>query len=104
MDPLLGTRDKLTNILNQNYDFKVFKIIDAYMEFDKSYMAFIYSKTENELSLISDDAKKQIKEIFINYLKDKGYFPSLVQDVDLYFDSDENVQNNYRGNYFYATL
>ena len=97
------TADKMMNILNQNYDFKIFKILDFYFDFDNSYMAFIYWKTEKELSLITDDAKKQIKEIFINYLKDNGYFPSLVKDVDFHFDSDENVQKNFRGNYFYAT-
>ena len=44
-----------------------------------------------------------IKSIIFDYFKNNGYFPDEVQDIILYFDSDENVQKKYKGNYFYAT-
>lgn len=101
MDRLVS--DIIKNILNQEYHFRVFKIIGSYMKFDKSYMAFIYWETNKELNMITEDDKESIKNLFFDYFKKNGYFPSEVQDVILYFDSDENVQKKYKGNYFYAT-
>ena len=95
--------EKVRDVLNQNYSLNIYKIIGSFVEFDKTYVAFVYWKTDIELNMITDDIKKKIKHIFLNYLKNNGYFPNEVQDVILYFDSDENVQKNYKGNYFYAT-
>ena len=92
--------DKIMNILNQDYHFRVFKVIGSYMEFDKSYMAFIYWETNKELDTITDDAKKMIKSIIFDYFKNNGYFPDEVQDIILYFNSDENVQKNIKATIF----
>lgn len=95
--------EKIRDVLNQDHSLNVYKIIGSLVEFDKTYVAFVYWKTDRELNMITDDIKRKIKHIFLNYLKNNGYFPNEVQDVILYFDSDENVQKNYKGNYFYAT-
>ena len=98
-----GTSDKIKNILNQDFNFNIVKIIGSYADFDKSYMAFLYWETNEELYLITEVIKEKIKNLFIDYFKKEGLFPKEVQDIILYFDSNENVQKNYDGNYFYAT-
>jgi len=98
-----GICDKIKELLEQEYGFKIFKILDAYMDFNKSYMAFIYWKTNKELELITEEVKQGIKNLIIDYLKKRGFYPDEVEELILYFDSDENVQEKYDVNYFYAT-
>ncbi len=95
--------DKVKNVLNEDYHFNIFKIIGSYMSFNKSYMAFIYWKTNEELEMITEDDKERIKNLFFDCFQGNSYFSNEILDVILYFDSDENVQKNYNGNYFYAT-
>jgi len=94
---------QLENHLIKECNLKIYKTIGSYFDFDKSYMIFIYWETNKELQQITDDIKKNIKEMIINYFINNGYFPNEIKDVIVYFDSDENVQINYNGNYFYAT-
>ena len=94
---------KIENLLNQNYNYNVFKTIGSYMEFDKTYMIFIYWKTNKELEMITESIKLKIREIIIEYFSKNNYYPNEVKDIIIYFDSDENVQEKYDGNYFYAT-
>jgi len=98
-----GICDKIKELLEQEYGFKIFDIIASYFDFDKSYMAFIYWKTNKELELITEEVKQGIKNLIIDYLKKRGFYPDEVEELILYFDSDENVQEKYDGNYFYAT-
>ncbi len=94
---------KIENVLIQEHGYKIYKMIGSYFDFDKTYMIFIYWETNKEFELITEDIKKSIKEAIINYLIVNGYFPNRIQDVIVYFDSDENVQIKYNDNYFYAT-
>lgn len=98
-----SSSEKIKSILIQEYDYKIYKTIGSYFLFDKSYMIFIYWKTDKELNLITDTVKQKIKKIIIDYFSENNYYPKEVEDVIVYFDSDENVQKNYAGNYFYAT-
>ena len=98
-----SSSEKIKSILIQEYDYKIYKAIGSYFQFDKSYMIFIYWKTDKELDLITDTVKQKIKKIIIDYFSKNNYYPKEVEDVIIYFDSDENVQKNYAGNYFYAT-
>ena len=98
-----SSSEKIKSILIQEYDYKIYKTIGSYFQFDKSYMIFIYWKTDKELDLITDTVKQKIKKIIIDYFSKNNYYPKEVEDVIIYFDSDENVQKNYAGNYFYAT-
>jgi hypothetical protein len=47
--------------------------------------------------------REEIQAIYIDYLKEHGYMPNEIEIVRFHFDSDENVQKNYDGSYFYAT-
>ena len=93
--------EKLKNLLNTKYGYNIFKIIDSI--FRKMYMAFIYVKTEAELRLLTDNDREKIKSIIIDYYVDTQESSNEIKQFIFYFDSDENVQKNYRGNYFYAT-
>lgn len=95
--------EKIKNILIQEHKYKIYKTIGSYFQFDKSYMIFIYWKTDKELNLITDTVKQEIKNIIIDYFSKNNYYHNEVEDVIVYFDSDENVQKKYGGNYFYAT-
>ena len=101
MDRFVST--KIKDILNIEHKYEIFKIVGAYMSFDKTYMAHIFFKTNNELSGITEEDRKKIKWYFNDYFEKNGYIHDEVEEIILYFDSDENVQKNYRGNYFYAT-
>lgn len=93
--------EKLKDLLNTEYGYNIFKIIDSI--FRKMYMAFIYVKTEAELRLLTDNDREKIKSIIIDYYVDTQESSNEIKQFIFYFDSDENVQKNYRGNYFYAT-
>ncbi len=95
--------DKVKELLNTKYGYNIYKIIAFCAEKIDIYMAFIYLKTDDELKLLSDSEKDKIKSIYIDYLKEKGYIPDKIKKNIFYFDTDENVQKHYGGNYFYAT-
>ena len=101
MDKFLSL--KIQEYLNNACKFNVYKIIGSYMDSHKLYMAFIYFKTEKELKAFSEEELSQIKESIVGFLKNKNYIPDEITETIFYFDSDENVQKNYKGNYFYAT-
>ncbi len=94
---------KVKDLLNNVHGLQIYKIHGAYMEFDKSYMTFIYFKTDAELRALSEETKNKIKTVYFDYFKERGYMPNEIETITFYFDSDENVQKNYAGNYFYAT-
>lgn len=48
-----------------------------------------------------DGTSERLKHRFIRMLRDRGYLNNLIPKVTFEFDSDENVQNNYEGSYFY---
>ena len=89
-----SSSEKIKSILIQEYNYKIYKAIGSYFSFDKAYMIFIYWKTDKELDLITDPIRKEIKKIIIDYFLKNNYYPNEVEDVIIYFDSDENVQKN----------
>ena len=101
MDPFVSK--KIKELLIAVHGISIYDIIGAYMGFNKSYDAYIYFKTDAELHAMTAAKKKEIQAIYIDYLKKHGYMPDEIETVRFYFDSDENVQKNYEGNYFYAT-
>jgi hypothetical protein len=101
MDPFVSK--KVKHLLITIHGINIYDIIGAYMGFNKSYDAYIYFQTDAELHAMTVDKKEEIQAIYIDYLKKHGYMPNEIERVRFYFDSDENVQKNYGGNYFYAT-
>lgn len=92
--------EKIKLTLVQDYNFRVFRIIESYIEFNKTYMVFVFFEKTDELQLITEELKTRVKSICIDCLRNEGCFPT---EVIVYFDSDENVKKKYNGNYFYAT-
>ena len=101
MDPFVSK--KVKDLLITVYDINVYDIIGAYMGFNNSYDAYIYFQTDAELHAMTAAKKEEIQAIYIDYLKKCGHIPNEIETVRFYFDSDENVQKNYDGSYFYAT-
>lgn len=94
---------KVKEVLITVHGINIYEIFDAHMGFNKSYDVYIYFKTDAELHAMTAAKKEEIQAIYIDYLKQHGYMPSEIETVRFYFDSDENVQKNYAGSYFYAT-
>ncbi len=92
---------KAKNLLNRN-GYHVFKIIDSYDRQTNLYMAFIFFKTNDDLNVLSENDKNLIGKIYDEILKNEvNIFNEAVKTI-YYFNSDENVQKNFQGNYFYA--
>lgn len=80
------------------------EIIGYYTDKLKHYMIFVFFKTEKELKSFSKEQLESFKSIYINILEEKEIIPNYVtRIVGFYFDSDENVQKNFHGNYWLAT-
>ena len=94
---------KVKELLITVHGINIYNIFDAYMGFNKSYDAYIYFQTDAELHAMTTAKKEEIKAIYIDYLKKHGHMPDEIETVRFYFDSDENVQKNYDGSYFFAT-
>jgi hypothetical protein len=63
------------------------------------WLFYTLNQMVEELSMIGISEK--VKSEFINILFELGYPKILIQFVEFEFDSDENVQKNYEGSYFY---
>ena len=101
MDPFVSR--KVKELLCTEYDICVYKIIGMFYDFAKAYDAYIYFKTNKELVALTEEKKDEMKSIYVSFLKQHNYMPDEIEEICFYFDSDENVQANYKGNYFYAT-
>ncbi len=85
----------------------LFRIDETYLDADvygkplKTCVARLFFKTDSQLRSLQLD---KIKQIYIEILKEKKLIPERIDEsnVVVYFDTDENVQKNYNGNYFYA--
>ena len=86
-------------------------LIDSYIEEIKTTVDIeIINNTTNEV-VIEDNDEEIIKAIDYCHLYGVKIYVTVnttiyeneIKDVIVYFDSDENVQINYNGNYFYAT-
>ena len=96
--------EEIESILIKEHNYKIYTTIGSYLECKNSYTIFIYWETDKELELITDTVKQEIRKIILDYFSKCTYYPNKIEDVTIYFDSDENVQKNYSGNYYYATL
>lgn len=83
----------------------VFEIIGYYTPERFEYMIFVFLKTDAEIKKISEDQIKEFRLLYISFLKEEQVYPRHIKWISgFYFNSDENVQTNYQGNYWLATL
>ena len=101
MDPFISK--KVKELLCIEYGICVYEIYGVYYDFVKTYVAYIYFKNNEELAALTAEKGDEIKSIYTSYLQQNGYMPGEIEVLHFHFDSDENVQANYGGNYFHAT-
>jgi hypothetical protein len=69
---------------------------------DKNLVAYLFFDTDDRVKEYkSDGTVQKVKEEFVRVLQAMKYKKSYLAKVDFVIDSDENVQKNYEGNYFY---
>ena len=68
-------------------------------------MVFVFFIDEATLKSFSQEQLKEMEIMFIELLKREKLMPQVIDKIaGFYFDSDENVQKNFHGDYFLATL
>lgn len=83
----------------------IYEIIIYYIDTLKTGMIFVFFIDEETLKSFSKEQLKEIEIIFIELLKREKLMPQVIDKIaGFYFDSDENVQKNFHGDYFLATL
>ena len=102
--------DQIVETLNKRYGYDIYRTDAAYLDTNiygkklKSYTVWIFFKTDKELQSFTELQQEIFKQHFIELLKEKGYIPNRIDETKIvfYFGTDESVQRNYSGNYFYA--
>ncbi len=86
-------------------NISIYKIITYYINDLKTCMVFVFFDNEKTLNSFSKQKLKELENIFVDLLQKEALMPDIIDNISgFYFDSDENVQKKYNGNYFYATL
>ena len=74
--------------------------IECVPQFGMSVDIYIFYKTDKELNIYKESNILDLtKEAFMNILTEIGYVEEFNDKVRFSFDSDENVQRKYLGNY-----
>ena len=100
-DPFIAQKVKALLVTVHGID--IYEVTAAYMGFNRSCDVYLYFKTDAQLQALTSAEKEKIQTIYADYLKEHGFMPNEIETIRFYFDSDENVQKNYAGSYFYAT-
>ena len=79
--------------IQYTYDFEC----DSY----PPIVAFIYKTDAEVKNYEADGTSEQIRLNFLQLVTEAGYFEKFKHDVEIKFDSDERVQRDCQGNYFY---
>jgi len=70
-------------------------------DWDDGIGVYLFLGKTSDVESLRPEQQDQMKRAYLGFLKDAGYpfekFPNVVFEID----SDENVRNNYQGNYFY---
>lgn len=80
--------------------FRIEHII-TWEDWDDGIGVYIFTKTINELSNLSENDIENLKSEYLNGLKRNNYPFDKFPKVAFEFDSDENVRKNYEGSYFF---
>lgn len=79
------------------------KIVEVHFVpmFDFAVEVYVFYKDNADLAQNQDNGVSElIKHVFLKILSDLGYIEYFGDKAKFIFDSDENVINNYQGNYF----
>ena len=89
----------------KTYGIPIVKVVAYYTRKLKACMVFIFFKDEKTLQQFSAQQLDFFKQTYFDFLREKNLMPQYIEVIDgFYFDSDENVQKNFHGNYFIAKL
>ncbi|MBK7668750.1 MAG: hypothetical protein IPJ32_16295 [Sphingobacteriaceae bacterium] len=81
----------------------IFKInyVVTWEKWDDGIGVYIFTKTNKELKELEGKGLEEIKVEFLEGLRRNNYPFDLFPNVVFEFDTDQNVQENYEGSYFY---
>lgn len=88
----------------ENEAINLYKIeyVVPFVEEDFSFdVWFFYQTDEESMKYEKDGTSERVKQRFLNLMCSKAYPEQFLSKVIFVFDSDENVQNNFEGSYFY---
>ncbi len=82
---------------------KIFRIeyLITWEDWDDGIEVYIFTKTNKELSDLSENQIENLKFEYLNCLKRNNYPFDKFPNIGFVFDSDQNVKENYEGSYFY---
>ena len=80
------------NIFKTNYISHYGQSLDVYLFFKTNF--------ELNRNTLNGNVEK-MKSLIISMLKDRGYFNLFASEIRFDFDSDENIQKKFKGNYFF---
>jgi hypothetical protein len=89
---------------SQNEGIELFRVefVVPFVDTDFSIVIWFFYKTDVLVSIYErDGTSDQLKSQFLNILRDLKYPDGYIKQVTFEIDSDENVQKNYSGSYFY---
>ena len=101
-DSIKNTEAEFLNLC-LNKGIPIFKIhyVATWEKWDDGIRVYIFTKTIKELQVLYSEGLNEIKLVFLEGLRKNNYpfdsFPNVVFE----FDSDQNIQENYEGSYFY---
>ncbi len=73
-----------------------------FVDMDFSLSAWLFFETDDQLRQQRTIRRlATIKNTFKGILQSLGYAPEWIREIGFVFDSHENVERNYEGNYFY---
>lgn len=76
--------------------------VTAFGDTDFRLSAWMFYKTEHNVAISeASGITAEVKSAFLAILEEAGYAPDWLGKVFFVFDSCENVDRNYEGNYYY---
>ncbi|SFH25796.1 hypothetical protein SAMN05421739_108112 [Pontibacter chinhatensis] len=80
--------------------FKIHHVV-TWEDWDNGIGIYFFTKTNRELKDLSEVEMEELKMKYLEFLNINNYPFSKFPNVVFEFDSDQNVTENYEGNYFY---
>ena len=81
--------------------FRVEYVVPFVQDDFSLYTWFFFKTDQDVVNYEKDGTSERLSQQFLVTLEGMGYPAPNIKQVSFIFDSDENVQKNYEGNYFY---
>ena len=87
----------------QTKAISIFRIehVITWEDWDDGIGVYIFTKTNEEINDLTESDIENLKTEYLNALKRNNYPFDKFPNVKFQFDSDQNVKENFAGNYFF---